>query len=58
MLWEISPDAAVQDAVRIRTTSGECFTAPLPLESAIEIVNEHNRAVERALAAGLGITEG
>ncbi|MFV0353477.1 MAG: hypothetical protein ACK5JF_14420 [Oscillospiraceae bacterium] len=55
MIWEISPDDAGKNFVSIYNTAGEPVAETVGFETALQLVREHNRAVERALAAGLGI---
>ncbi|MFV0414298.1 MAG: hypothetical protein ACK5L3_13710 [Oscillospiraceae bacterium] len=55
MLWEISTDDASKDFVAIRATAGEIVVNYMDLEKALELVAEHNRAIECALCAGLNI---
>lgn len=49
MLWEISPDDADKDAVTIRNTNGEIIAPGIMFETALELVNAHNRGIEEAL---------
>lgn len=57
MIWIIDPDDIEYNIghTLVRDIEGKPVAAPVALETAIELVNEHNTGVYRAMAAGLGM---
>lgn len=55
MLWNISPDDANKNIVTIRDRQGVAVAAPVGMETALELVHEHNEAVYRIMVPCLDI---
>lgn len=55
-LWKIAPQDAANNLVAVRKLNGETVTLFLSMETALEIVEEHNKAVEYIFKTCFGVS--